>query len=81
MRPTVPTPTSVVEAAKRLAAWTAVDRHILPEHKVRRYVCKVHVVLLVLNPVRRAKVIGIGSGRALSVVHRTICADSPPILI
>ncbi|TBU57268.1 ribose 5-phosphate isomerase [Dichomitus squalens] len=32
--PKVPTPTSVVEAAKRLAAWTAVDRHILPEHKV-----------------------------------------------
>ncbi|THH04115.1 hypothetical protein EW146_g10263 [Bondarzewia mesenterica] len=25
---------SVIEASKRLAAWTAVDRHILPEHKV-----------------------------------------------
>ena len=81
MRPTVPTPTSVVEAAKRLAAWTAVDRHILPEHKVRRYVSNIHVVLLVFNPVRRAKVIGIGSGRALSVVHRTMYADYPPVLI
>ncbi|KAI0828507.1 ribose 5-phosphate isomerase [Trametes gibbosa] len=30
----VPPPTSTVEASKRLAAWTAVDRHILPEHKV-----------------------------------------------
>ncbi|KAI0655053.1 hypothetical protein C8Q70DRAFT_1023455 [Cubamyces menziesii] len=30
----VPPPTSAVEASKRLAAWTAVDRHILPEHKV-----------------------------------------------
>jgi hypothetical protein len=26
---------SIIEASKRLAAWTAVDRHILPEHKVR----------------------------------------------
>jgi len=25
---------SVIEESKRLAAWTAVDRHILPEHKV-----------------------------------------------
>jgi len=25
---------SVIEASKRLAAWTAVDKHILPEHKV-----------------------------------------------
>ncbi|KAI0644008.1 ribose 5-phosphate isomerase [Trametes meyenii] len=31
---TVPPPTSTVEASKRLAAWTAVDRHIHPEHKV-----------------------------------------------
>ncbi|KAI0713241.1 ribose 5-phosphate isomerase [Earliella scabrosa] len=30
----VPPPTTTVEAAKRLAAWTAVDRHIHPEHKV-----------------------------------------------
>ncbi|KAI8973102.1 ribose 5-phosphate isomerase [Trametes punicea] len=30
----VPSPTTTIEAAKRLAAWTAVDRHILPEHKV-----------------------------------------------
>ncbi|OCH92432.1 ribose 5-phosphate isomerase [Obba rivulosa] len=27
-------PVPVVEKAKRLAAWTAVDRHVLPEHKV-----------------------------------------------
>lgn len=26
---------NVIEASKRLAAWTAVDKHILPEHKVR----------------------------------------------
>ncbi|KAI9057711.1 ribose 5-phosphate isomerase [Trametes sanguinea] len=32
--PKAPPPTSTVEASKRLAAWTAVDRHILPEHKV-----------------------------------------------
>ena len=25
---------SVIESSKRLAAWTAVDKHILPEHKV-----------------------------------------------
>ncbi|KAH9944649.1 ribose 5-phosphate isomerase A-domain-containing protein [Amylocystis lapponica] len=30
----VPPPLTVVEASKRLAAWTAVDRHVLPEHKV-----------------------------------------------
>ncbi|KAI0367294.1 ribose 5-phosphate isomerase [Pilatotrama ljubarskyi] len=30
----VPPPLSTVEASKRLAAWTAVDRHIHPEHKV-----------------------------------------------
>lgn len=35
---TVPTPTTVVEQSKRLAAWTAVDRHVLPEYKVRRIV-------------------------------------------
>lgn len=32
--PKVPPPTTVVEASKRLAAWTAVDRHVLPEYKV-----------------------------------------------
>ncbi|RDX49436.1 ribose 5-phosphate isomerase [Lentinus brumalis] len=32
--PKVPAPTSSVEGAKRLAAWTAVDRHIHREHKV-----------------------------------------------
>ena len=26
---------SVIEASKRLAAWTAVDRHVRPEYKVR----------------------------------------------
>ncbi|KZT71164.1 ribose 5-phosphate isomerase [Daedalea quercina L-15889] len=31
---TVPPPTTVIEASKRLAAWTAVDRHVLPECKV-----------------------------------------------
>jgi hypothetical protein len=25
---------SVIEGSKRLAAWTAVDRHVLPHHKV-----------------------------------------------
>ncbi|KAI0946745.1 ribose-5-phosphate isomerase rki1, variant 2 [Taiwanofungus camphoratus] len=32
--PKVPPPTTVIEASKRLAAWTAVDRHVLPEYKV-----------------------------------------------
>ncbi|EPS97105.1 hypothetical protein FOMPIDRAFT_39757 [Fomitopsis schrenkii] len=31
---TVLSPTTVVEQSKRLAAWTAVDRHVLPEYKV-----------------------------------------------
>ncbi|CCM06617.1 uncharacterized protein FIBRA_08896 [Fibroporia radiculosa] len=30
----VPSPTTIIEASKRLAAWTAVDRHVLPECKV-----------------------------------------------
>ncbi|KAI0339244.1 ribose 5-phosphate isomerase [Trametopsis cervina] len=30
----VSTPTSVVESAKRLAAWTAVDKHVFPNHQV-----------------------------------------------
>ncbi|KZT06671.1 ribose 5-phosphate isomerase [Laetiporus sulphureus 93-53] len=29
-----PPPTTVIEASKRLAAWTAVDRHVLPQYKV-----------------------------------------------
>ncbi|EMD36169.1 hypothetical protein CERSUDRAFT_115134 [Gelatoporia subvermispora B] len=33
-QPKVPSPVTVVEQAKRLAAWTAVDRHVHPEHKV-----------------------------------------------
>ncbi|CAL1710599.1 unnamed protein product [Somion occarium] len=33
--PAVPTvAATVIEEAKRLAAWTAVDRHVLPEHKI-----------------------------------------------
>jgi hypothetical protein len=32
----VPKLTSV-EASKQLAAWTAVDRHVGPEHRVRTY--------------------------------------------
>ena len=54
---TVVPPTSMVEAAKRLAAWTAVDRHIHPEHKVRPSIW--------LSSDRSSpcgKVIGIGSG-------------------
>ncbi|KAH9918076.1 ribose 5-phosphate isomerase A-domain-containing protein [Fomitopsis serialis] len=32
--PKVPPPTTVIEASKRLAAWTAVDRHVKPDDKV-----------------------------------------------
>ncbi|KAK7689600.1 ribose-5-phosphate isomerase rki1 [Cerrena zonata] len=32
--PQVPPPATVIEEAKRLAAWTAVDKHVLPEHKI-----------------------------------------------
>ena len=31
----LPPPTSAIESAKQLAAWTAVDKHVLPEDKVR----------------------------------------------
>ncbi|KAJ7220530.1 ribose-5-phosphate isomerase [Mycena pura] len=33
--PTPPSPISVLEKSKQLAAWTAVDQHVRPEHRVR----------------------------------------------
>ena len=41
----VPPPTTVVEQSKRLAAWTAVDRHVLPEYKV----CRSALTILLLR--------------------------------
>jgi hypothetical protein len=49
-------PLEGVEAAKRLAAYTAVDRHIRPEHKVRRRTRSYAI------PRRSSQFIGIGSG-------------------
>ena len=49
-----------VEASKQLAAWTAVDRHIGPEHRVR--ICSGASILSVGSCDNVDKVIGIGSG-------------------
>ncbi len=45
--PTLEKPLSVIESSKRLAAWTAVDRHVLPEHKVRYSASVVWEVILI----------------------------------
>jgi ribose 5-phosphate isomerase A len=50
---------SAIEQSKRLAAYTAVDKHILPEHKVSLVfisICLLELIILC------RKVIGIGSG-------------------
>lgn len=50
---------SAIEQSKRLAAYTAVDKHILPEHKVSPvfiFICLLELIILF------RKVIGIGSG-------------------
>lgn len=49
---------SQVERAKQLAAWTAVDNHVFPEHKVRFGILRPFAVSLR----QMNKVIGIGSG-------------------
>jgi len=59
-----------VEASKQLAAWTAVDRHIGPEHRVR--ICSGASILNVGSCNSVDKVIGIGSGNY-------ICGTSTPI--
>lgn len=50
-----------VESAKRLAAYAAVDRHILPEHKVS--ICFEKVAIGIFKLMHQ--IIGIGSGRAV----------------
>ena len=67
-----------IEAAKRLAAYAAVDRHVKPEHKVRRmghttdnlvYKLRTNVCIFA------CQVIGIGSGSTVPYVVERIMAQ------
>jgi ribose 5-phosphate isomerase A len=51
---------TAIEQSKRLAAYTAVDKHILPEHKVGHLSLPLYHVLKFI--IMYLKVIGIGSG-------------------
>ena len=56
---------SGIEAAKQLAAWTAVDHHVRKEHKV----CISHLSFSMRRVSNNNQVIGIGSGTLADAVR------------
>ena len=73
----VAAPTSTVESAKRLAAWTAVDKHVLPNHEVfTSSHISLHLQTLTHS---HSKVIGIGSGSTVPYVVERILAQGPEV--
>jgi ribose 5-phosphate isomerase A len=74
-------PLTAIEAAKQFAAFTAVDRHILPEHKVRS---QSHQRISAEEGIQ---VIGIGSGMDLysiqgqGLVMRSTAGSTVPYVV